>query len=392
MAIVRGPSTSWLASQRDGDGSFRKQIRRSFAIATKEVTVAQFREFRKEWLQPEAQKYGPDDQAPVLGITWFEAALYANWLSRREGRPECYTMQLAGGAMNVHQDLLSQPCYRLPTEAEWEAAARAGSATPRFHGDASSLLGEYAWYQQSSGDRAWPVGELKPNDLGLFDVYGNAAEWTQQRAGLIRNGQLREDPFLEMRRRNPKDDEEDSRPVVTGDSERVMKGGSFNEREQRVRSDARNYVPPGVRALVFGFRVAVTLVSAVPVPQPSAPSPEKPRPAAAPLLQVIVDHANVSFRSVGRFAWPERQDLELCMARLQFDGALESGEVLFDYSPTAPPLRRLPRGFTELAVEPTTTDEALRDVGICLRGILRDATAEQGGVKGKIPFRVVRTP
>ena len=115
-------------------------------------------------------EYAPDEQAPVLGVTWFEAALYCNWLSRREGRPPCYTRQLAGEAMNVNQDLLSEPRYRLPTEAEWEAAARAGSPAPRFYGASSSLLGQYAWYQQLSGDHAWPVGQLKPNDFGLFDV------------------------------------------------------------------------------------------------------------------------------------------------------------------------------------------------------------------------------
>jgi formylglycine-generating enzyme required for sulfatase activity len=196
MAIVRGPSTSWIASGgTDDDPAFRKQIRRSFAIATTEVTVAQFRAFQSSLLQPEAMKYAPDEQAPVLGVTWFEAALYCNWLSRREGRPPCYTRQLAGEAMNVNQDLLSEPCYRLPTEAEWEAAARAGSPAPRFYGASSSLLGQYAWYQQSSGDHAWPVGQLKPNDFGLFDVYGNAEEWTQQRAGVIMNGQLRRSPL-----------------------------------------------------------------------------------------------------------------------------------------------------------------------------------------------------
>ena len=389
MAIVRGPSTSWLArGGTDDDPAFRKQIRRSFAIATTEVTIAQFRAFQSSLLQPEALKYAPDEEAPILGVTWFEAALYCNWLSRREGRPPCYTRQLAGEAMNINQDLLSQPCYRLPTEAEWEAAARAGSPAPRFYGASSSLLGQYAWYQQSSGDRAWPVGQLKPNDLGLFDVYGNAEEWTQQRAGVVMNGQLRSDPFLEQRRSNPKDDEEDSILVVTPDSERVLKGGSFNERDQRVSSGARNFVPPGVRALAFGFRVATTLGTGVPAKQ-SSQTPDASRTPSAPALQIVVDHANVSFRSASRFAWPQKQDLDLCMGRLQYDGQFESGMVVAEYSPSAPPLRRLPRGFTELSVEPPTTDEAFRDLGICLRGILSDATADQGNVSARIPFRVV---
>jgi formylglycine-generating enzyme required for sulfatase activity len=391
MAIVRGPSTTWLAaSEGEKEGQFRKQIRRTFAVATKEVTVAQFREFRSEWPPPEVLKYVPDDDGPVLGVTWFEAAEYANWLSRREGRPLCYTMQLAGTAMNVDPNLLSRPCYRLPTEAEWEAVTRAGSAGSRFYGESADLLGEYAWYQRSSDDRAWPVGQLKPNDLGLFDVYGNAAEWTQDRAGDTTTGTLRSDAFLDMRRRNAMDDEEDSRPAVPIDSDRVMKGGSFNEREARVRSDGRNYVKPGARTLAFGFRLALTLGG-----RPTSPTRtavEASSGASLPRLQLVVDHKEASYRSDSLIAWPQPRDVEVCLGRLQYDKPVENGLVVVKFSPNAPELERLPFGLVELSIEPPTTSQASRDVGLCLRDILRHAVANRANSSATIPFRVVESP
>ena len=66
----------------------------------------------------------------------------------------------------------------MPTEAEWEYACRAEATTGRFFGTSEAVLPQYGWVAESHPlERTWPVGQLKPNDLGLFDVYGNAAEW-----------------------------------------------------------------------------------------------------------------------------------------------------------------------------------------------------------------------
>jgi formylglycine-generating enzyme required for sulfatase activity len=158
------------------------RIPRSFAIAAKEVTVEQFLKFR--WDHRYMAKYSPRPDGPIINVTWYEAAAYCNWLSEKEGVPKeewCYVPNLAGQygpEMRLAPGYLSKKGYRLPTEAEWEYACRAGTVTSRFYGHAEELLGDYAWYSKNTNNESVRAGGLlKPNDLGLFDLYGNALEW-----------------------------------------------------------------------------------------------------------------------------------------------------------------------------------------------------------------------
>jgi serine/threonine protein kinase/formylglycine-generating enzyme required for sulfatase activity len=217
LALVPGPVEFLMGSSPGEGGQYedetqhRRRIPRSFAVATRAVTVAEYKKFRPDF--PYQEQVSSDPSAPINRVSWYDAAAYCNWLSQREGIPEeqwCYvanptpcvgTLALLGaplrqgpllaasgllpeGAWLVPEYLLAadhlhRTGYRLPTEAAWEYTCRAGTAAPWAHGLAEGLLDEYAWYDRNAGGRMHPVGLLKPNDLGLFDMHGNALQWCQ---------------------------------------------------------------------------------------------------------------------------------------------------------------------------------------------------------------------
>jgi formylglycine-generating enzyme required for sulfatase activity len=258
LTVIHGPvefdmgsPTSEAGREDRFENLHRHGIARSFAVSTKEVTAAQFHRFRPDFHVP--RKYSPDDDGPVIRLTWFEAAEYCNWLSERESLPRsewCYLPndqgQYAEG-MRLAPDYLKRTGYRLPTEAEWEFACRAGTLTPRYHGSSEELLIHYAQHAANAGYHAWPVGKLEPNDLGLFDMLGNVLEWCQDEfTGAYPTGGQQAVHDVEGPRR------------VGGDQARVLRGGSFDLLASSVRCAYRVRVRPGSRYDTVGFRVART--------------------------------------------------------------------------------------------------------------------------------------
>lgn len=286
MLIVRGPVEFTAGSESEvgrtsDETQHQVRIPRSFAIASKEITVDQYRRFLRanpglEMRYPDIRKdprrgsyvmqsHSPEDECPQIVVTWYEAAQYCNWLSKREGIPKSewvYPVDLneIKSGMTLPANYLQRTGYRLLTEAEWEYAARAGATTSRFYGDGEELLDQYAVYAKNppkkKGDpndpndpqRTARVVSLKPNDFGIFDIYGNVWEWIQDRRVEHRVNQMRVDI-------------EDKVLVVNDQQWRMRRGGSFTYDASVMRSAHRGrpdgYLPNERRDSV-GFRIGRT--------------------------------------------------------------------------------------------------------------------------------------
>jgi eukaryotic-like serine/threonine-protein kinase len=291
FAILPGPIEFQMGSPpREADHKFeevlhRQRIAHSFALATTHVTVEQFK--RCPWFAkfnpPELVK-APEPDCPILGTDWYMAAMYCIWLSREEGLPRdqwCYDPDMKGvfgvPGMRLAPNYLERTGYRLPTEAEWEYACRAGARTSRYYGEFDELLGKYAWYNRNSAQRTWPVGSLKPNDFGLFDVYGQLSVWCHDpyeeygplkgeenkvkglavlgasAAGLlcshVAQGPLLPAFVLIEKRSN----------VIDAGVLRVLRGGYWGAPAANLRSAYRVGSLPGIRGADDGFRLARTV-------------------------------------------------------------------------------------------------------------------------------------
>jgi formylglycine-generating enzyme required for sulfatase activity len=234
-----------------------KSIGRCYAMSAAETTRRQFltfvgtkpQEVRNLIYHARVRARSDTEDAPMTAVTWYEAARYCNWLSEIEGIPEtevCYapTADETGKlVMRPKKGHLELHGYRLPTDAEWEYACRAGSTTVRYFGQNEELLPRYAWCDVNSRYRARPVASLKPNDFGLFDMLGNVYEWCFAH------------PSSEATTR---EDLEDGRAVANG-TVMVTRGGAYDHTTFAARSAYRYNLNPHLPRVNIGFRVARTM-------------------------------------------------------------------------------------------------------------------------------------
>ena len=224
-------------------------LTRSFEIQTTEVTQAQFHE---------VMSYKPSyftscgATCPVDTVNWHEAAAYCNALSKNRGLTQCYACTGSGKNVTCKETTATEgkgiyACkgFRLPTEAEWEYAYRAGTTTALYNGSITSCAGtdgnagKIGWYSANAGGTTHPAGQKDPNAWGLYDMAGNVWEWCHD--GYKKN--LGVTALTD--------------PVFSGSS-RVLRGGSWYYDPHSLRAADRLSDTPTLRYYVDGFRCSRT--------------------------------------------------------------------------------------------------------------------------------------
>ncbi len=260
--IVFAPAKVTIGSRSDEVG--RKQdetlhqveFTRPFAICQSEVTVDLWEAFQVETDRKDGyfKEHSTKPNVPVCGPTWYTSILFCRWLSSRSGLQEseqCYVdptlvpaneqIELADGSRFPREWPLrpEKLALRLPTEAEWERACRAGMQTAFYFGNDSTLLGEYAWWNGNSKRLSYPAGTTKPNLRGMYDMHGNIFEWCHDWYG----------EFPTTRD-----------PVGAKDgTDRIVRGGGWFNSAVISRCSARHHEQPSYRVYYSGCRIARTL-------------------------------------------------------------------------------------------------------------------------------------
>ena len=260
---LKGSQTDKDRIQKAERPQHRVVITKPFLMSATEVTVGQFRKFVEATKYvTEAEQYGsgnsadktvsdkvkPEDrglnwkspgyvvtqESPASQISWNDACAFCAWLSSQEERTPWYRPDSKGNWMiAAHAN-----GYRLPTEAEWEYACRAGTTTQYSFGDDHVELVQYGWSNKNAGGKSQPVALKLPNPFGLFDMHGNLQEWCQD---------AHDEKWYE---KSPPND-----PQGPAGSSRVIRGGGFYDHASGCRSAIRDTTSPSSRYTTLGFRI-----------------------------------------------------------------------------------------------------------------------------------------
>ena len=169
---------------------------------------------------------------PIEQVRWSDAVRFCNQRSLAEGLEPCYNLK-------TWQCNFAANGYRLPTEAEWEYACRAGTTTPYFFGDSPAKLGDYAWFDKNSGGRPRPVGQKRSNPWGLYDMCGNVWQWC--------NDFYKVDYYRDAPQQDP-------RGPDRGEA-KVVRGGCWRFSDSNCRAGYRYNENPGYADVCFGYDI-----------------------------------------------------------------------------------------------------------------------------------------
>ncbi|WP_428264964.1 SUMF1/EgtB/PvdO family nonheme iron enzyme [Haliangium sp.] len=203
------------------------------------------------------RRYNQNDQ-PVVGVTWYDAVQFCNALSKADGLTPCYELTDDPEWPRVTW-LIEADGYRLPTEAEWEYACRAGTTTRWWFGNDAAQLSEHAWYRENSDGEPKLVGSKPANPWGLYDMHGNIWEWCWDVYGSYSELATTAPLIDPLGRSASKARQADSSPTSSGrvqflSSGAPLRGGSFADRSRVLRSSGRYWIRPINRSLFVGFR------------------------------------------------------------------------------------------------------------------------------------------
>jgi formylglycine-generating enzyme required for sulfatase activity len=264
FVLIRGGtftmgSPSSEKDRYDREGPQHQVTVRSFYMSKYEVTQKEWQEVMGTTVRQQRDKantswplVGEGDSYPMYYVSWYEAIEYCNKRSQREGLTPAYTIDKSRNDPNNKAPTSGEKSweydpvrwtvtwnrnangYRLPTEAEWEYACRAGTTTPYYTGSSVDNAG---WYYGNSGNKTHPVGQKQANAWGLYDMHGNVWEWCWDWYGSYSGGSQTD-------------------PVgASSGTIRVWRGGSWYDSAGDARSALRNLITPSLRSGSLGFRL-----------------------------------------------------------------------------------------------------------------------------------------
>ena len=224
MILVEGGTFTmgdeWMLGSEDEQPTHEVTLK-NYKIGKTEVTVAQYRAFCRSTgkSMPKTPSWGWQDSHPIVNVSWHDAVAYCDWLSEKQGG-----------------------FYRLPTEAEWEYAARGGNKSVGYKYSGAQSVYSVGWIADNSGSKTHAVGTKKANELGIHDMSGNVWEWCAD--------WYASDYYSNSPSANPRG--------PSSGSYRVLRGGSWSYSATICRVAYRLNSAPSYRFTYLGFRVVLS--------------------------------------------------------------------------------------------------------------------------------------